>query len=625
MTLNRCSFKVLFVILCAVFLLWKVHILLSLPDDLVNMGEYTEKGTLTKDCLNELVMPLNNYLNTHYERGSLIVSLLAVPFFLGFGQTSFSLHLVGILFSTATWMAWMYFFRKYFGQTATILLAFVYIFSPPVFTKFTVLTTAGHNEINLLIILYLISFFRAFAHRSKIHYRYALIAGLLGAMGVFFFYTAAWIVFTSFLYLLFFNRKAFFQKPFYMFCLCLVPGFFPLARDFLLGKGAFDVLFDSTTVFSLDRMAKIFFYTLPRSFCFQDLRMGYLYFGFAFFAFVYIFLRGIRSICLSKKHQRYFNPIPDQSSHRTNEFFLAISVATFLVFYFLSNDYIYELKLLPKPFHYRHLMPLYPFLFSLITLTLTHLFNKRTISRVTIGAFLLLLSTVPNLLITMNMFKKQEVNSSTYAQGYSYGMLGATIYSNYAPDFDHAIKTIFKIPREHQKEAFRGFGFEIGSRFDIEDRPVLSLYVSDILDPKETNAIQTGIIQGIISEHYLPPNCYYTDMKNRSTLKAFRQNPHYIIQYFETLKTREERAKAFIGLGFQSGLRIPLTHLDLLKFLKPFYAKNFYHGIGMALYNDYKDDEKVRDTIFNELSLKHKQSIINGMKECHELLSFFQL
>jgi hypothetical protein len=53
--------------------------------------------------------------------------------------------------------------------------------------------------------------------------------------------------------------------------------------------------------------------------------------------------------------------------------------------------------------------------------------------------------------------------------------------------------------------------------------------------------------------------------------------------------------------------------------------QNFYHGIGMALYNDYKDDEKVRDTIFNELSLEHKQSIINGMKECHELLSFFQL
>jgi len=118
--------------MCVIFLVvFKLAVLVSLPGVLVNNLEWLEKGNLARDLTEGLIMPIQNYQTSHYQGSHLFIGFIVAPLFLLFGKTSLSFHLVGIIFSVATFICWYYFFEKYFNKRTKYIMSFLYIFAPP--------------------------------------------------------------------------------------------------------------------------------------------------------------------------------------------------------------------------------------------------------------------------------------------------------------------------------------------------------------------------------------------------------------------------------------------------------------------------------------------------------------
>ena len=109
------------------------------PEDLV-------RGTLAHDLIHGLKVPFWDYLADHYSGGSVVVGLLAVPFFLVFGSTLFALRLVAILFSLAVLLVWYAFVARNFDSRAALFTVLFFVLPPPTYLQGSSLAMGYHTE-----------------------------------------------------------------------------------------------------------------------------------------------------------------------------------------------------------------------------------------------------------------------------------------------------------------------------------------------------------------------------------------------------------------------------------------------------------------------------------------------
>ena len=207
------------------FLAFRLSILLTSIDKLYDFEELY-RGAIAKDIIEGLSLPFFDYLYTDYEGGSIIVGLLASPFFFLIGQTYFSLKLVTFLISILIFTLWYYFLNKFFGKLEAGLASLLIILSPPTYTKISLTSWGNHFESNLFTITLIYLFYKVFS-QDKFSKSMYFFMGVVTGLGSFFTYTFL-ISFAIVLFLWFvYDKRFIFRKSFLFFATGYIIGFSP--------------------------------------------------------------------------------------------------------------------------------------------------------------------------------------------------------------------------------------------------------------------------------------------------------------------------------------------------------------------------------------------------------------
>jgi len=190
-------------ILSVVFVLFRLPYVFLWQENLPI--EVLHIGTIAKDLIEGLIMPLWDYQFSSYDGGLILVGILLIPFFLLFGYTTISYFILAILFSLGTLIIWHIFLRKHFNDRVALIFSLLYIISPLLFTRYSIFLLGSHMEISLFNILTLTIFYDVFfveetkltLDRTK---RNVFVLGILCGVGTWFCYSFLVTLFIGFLF-----------------------------------------------------------------------------------------------------------------------------------------------------------------------------------------------------------------------------------------------------------------------------------------------------------------------------------------------------------------------------------------------------------------------------------------
>lgn len=168
-----------FISLILLFLAVRLLVLLSSGSHAFE-AEELYRGAIARELIQGLKIPFWDYQADHYSGGSLWVGLAAVPFFVLFGPSMFSLKLAPILFALGTLTVLIHFLKKHFGKLSAVLAGLFFIFSPPSFTQLSLVAMGFHSE-SILFSALLLYFFYEFLFEKralKTLFLFAFISGL---------------------------------------------------------------------------------------------------------------------------------------------------------------------------------------------------------------------------------------------------------------------------------------------------------------------------------------------------------------------------------------------------------------------------------------------------------------
>lgn len=149
---DRRLWRILFPIFIIAFLASRLVVLWVSPK-IFQGAEEKVNGVLALHMQNGLVLPVSMYQYEHYAGGSMVVGLVAAPFFKLFGPTYFSLKLAPLLFSLCLLITLLLLTRKWFGSPAWIILGVLYLFAPAFFIERSLVAYGNHMEVGLFYAL----------------------------------------------------------------------------------------------------------------------------------------------------------------------------------------------------------------------------------------------------------------------------------------------------------------------------------------------------------------------------------------------------------------------------------------------------------------------------------------
>jgi hypothetical protein len=134
----------------AVLALTLLTVALRLATDASRVDEYPLEG-LNRGTVAEALRigaPLwpSHSVQIPHVRGSLVISVLAVPCFALLGPTTFALRLTGIVFHVAGLLALVLLVHRQFGRRAAVLAGALLVLAPPALARAAVLSYGDHVE-----------------------------------------------------------------------------------------------------------------------------------------------------------------------------------------------------------------------------------------------------------------------------------------------------------------------------------------------------------------------------------------------------------------------------------------------------------------------------------------------
>ena len=108
------------------------------------------RGALAMEFLRGPALPIWSYSADVYSGGAFVIAALVSVFFKIFGATAFALKLASISWMTAALGFWYLLCRKYLGELEAKIFAGLFIFSPPLLTRYGLVTLGDHAETILL-------------------------------------------------------------------------------------------------------------------------------------------------------------------------------------------------------------------------------------------------------------------------------------------------------------------------------------------------------------------------------------------------------------------------------------------------------------------------------------------
>ncbi len=144
-------------------------------------------GTIAQELVTGLTMPLVEYRGSNYMLGTLMIGALASGFFLLFGPTVFTLKLASLLVFTLALAFWYRTIERAAGERVAGYFAFLFCFSPPLFTAYSMATLGDHAGSILFSALTVFFFFRMLSdERGSL--AFPALLGLTAGFGLWFAY-----------------------------------------------------------------------------------------------------------------------------------------------------------------------------------------------------------------------------------------------------------------------------------------------------------------------------------------------------------------------------------------------------------------------------------------------------
>lgn len=474
-------------ILVLVFLTLRLAVLFSYLDKLYEEEELY-RGTVAREIIRGPLIPLWEYLDyqvEYFPGGTLVVGILAAPFFMLFGQTYISLKLVGLLFALGTFIVWFLFLDKFFNRRAAIISSLFFIFCPPFYTKMSLITWGAHPEANLFTVLSLFIFYRIFFHantggKSIDFFWLGLCAGFA------FWFVQTYLLTFAFMLLCWFalDRGFLLKKTFYIFAGGCLLGFSPgIFYELFYKRGIFGINGSNTFLeFAfcdigsfLPRVSSFLSNDLPNSFLFSSGAGNYLY--YFLFLSAFSFLSWLNRKSLSIFLGRILYPVSLKEikllpGSISKESLFLVYPALFVLIYGLSS-YTLDPEHWRDYIGYRYVIPLIPFILVICAIFLERIYQKRFV-------FYLFLSFILGLGLFGNLGLIPLENFGRYFQdrGYSYGIIGDKIALRVEKGLKDYIAPFSRLPRRLRGEFYEGLGAGIAWRLRQEEARKIIGFIS---------------------------------------------------------------------------------------------------------------------------------------------------
>ena len=508
--MNRKKYLPLIIVIL-IFLVVKLTILFFGIDKLI-WNEEQFRAIIAKQLIDGPIIPFFDLQCDSYSGGSLVVGLLMVPFFKLLGQNLISLKLVALFFYLAALISLYLFCNRFFNRKVAVVTSLLFIFSPPLFTKFSLITMGFHTESILFSILQIFVFFEIFFNDKKYN-SYFILLGLIGGFGVWFTYIFSITLFTCLLFWFFLDRRFFLRKNFFTYLISFTIGFSPwiyynLSHSF---SGLSKVREAISPSFSIDHL--IFLLVKLKDLLLNDIRKSFLFedlisFGGKYLSNYYylIFVVSFMVLFWLNRWSLYqligrFIPlkrfeISDESILK--ETFFLIYVVIFSLIYSLSN---FEVSHGVGFFGYRYLIPLYPFIFIIIALFLCKVTERKREMRgkVFVSNFLLIGLIFIGLVSNFKFisFNKKNINFFDIDFNPSYVPLGQKLEERYGDDIDKCITLINQVEEMYRFHLYKGLGIAIGQRFKNDFNKYINL--ANRVEERYRPDIYKGIAIGFLA------------------------------------------------------------------------------------------------------------------------------
>ena len=466
----------------------------------INNHEELYNGTFAHDFINNPKLFFNypalplSYQYMPFAGGTLVVSLLATPFFFIFGSSIFSLKLLSLFISIITFIIFFLLLEKFFSLKAALIFGILSAISPPYPVIMSLILWGNHYESILLSALLIFLMFHYWTRNKKENYRYLIFSGLVAGFGIYFDYIFFITVVTVITFHFLYNRGTLNKKEMLLSPISILIGLIPWFFSIIFFK------LDNLTIYQLlkanfspDYLIKKFLnlvvLDIPNFFWIKEFHLfrinvfSNIYYLLFLISFFYFLFTGIRSYLK-------FRLLP-------KEFLFVVYIILFSIIFTLSkfttSDTLLELNLNLHPFRiyrYRFLVPLYPFIIILISLFLAKL--KKHIVFIPITAALLIIS----LASYSDYLSTKTIGECFIYKGYSYNILSEKLASNYS--LKKCSEIISNLPKEYRLKLYKGLGFYFAQN---EGGFILNKKISQFININYEDSFYEGVGGGL-TERY---------------------------------------------------------------------------------------------------------------------------
>ena len=412
--------------------------------------------------------------SANYAGGLLFQSFLIIPFYLLFGITGISLKLAPLLISTLIFVLVFLFVEKFFHIRVAIIVSLLFIFSIPYYTIST-LSQAGPALLSTLFALLVMTIYFHIFFNNKRHVKYFILFGLISGLSIWNMYDAAVMLAVCFLFWFAFDKSFFLRKHFRVFFIFFLFGFSPwLYYNVTHEWGGVDILKErflegssSRVIPATTKLKNFFFYDLIDSFYFdlnysQGKIISYAYYLIFLFSLCYLVWVNRKSLfrwilALTPPKKFYITRYKIKK-----ELFLIIYFLFFILVYSLSNFSV-GTEFSNSSDEYRYILPLFPFIFIMISIFISYLWDIRKTKKISFMILFVLLSA--GVLGNLGLILDKPVPRDIIYTPYSYNFIGVIAGDLYGDNLSYAFDICNTLNVGHQIDCYDALSVAIGRKF----------------------------------------------------------------------------------------------------------------------------------------------------------------
>jgi|GEM_PF-3201382 len=602
--------KIILTVFIVIFILLKLLLVSSQRDAIFDNNEFFS-GTLAMELIHGLSLPLKYCVPDNHNFGSIVNGVLIAPFYTLFGPSAASAKMVSILFSLGVLVLWYLLLNRFFNLRVAILASLLFVFSPTIYTKCSVLSIGSHPESNLFTALIMfISYLIFFDNRKK--NIYFILLGLSSGFAFFYSYLCGITLLVLFIFWFAFDKKFILRPEFYLFLIFFLIGFSPRvyfasAINPKIGYVGFAGFFSSAFNMKDASFAHIVFkikdFLTKDLLCLFDFGhfssfLRYLYYAFFFICFLslmWVNRYSIRRLTIPFKLKKE-KPLSRESVVLLFPFifFLAYILSRYTIWQGWQNA--------------GYIVPLYPFVFAIVAIGFEQLMHTRYRLMKALSITALSLILLAGFCENIALISFEKIGKGFAYKGYSYRKFGERVSaSNF--QYNKVVKKIKNMDFSKRKYFLQGFGWGFYNSYNSDKAMVAKgeeFLKKFSFDREDRLHFFKGIGRGIADRAAL-----YAYHKADSS--GLNDNVASNLFILKSVAEKDEDLRKYFWKGFGQGSDFLYADKIMVDYVEERFKVCFYEGLGESI-----TERNMEDTSLNwikKFDPKYLKYVYFGYKE----------